>query len=39
MAECATDRRAVLPCDTRSRAGEAARLRFTIDDQILAFPK
>ena len=26
MAECATDRRAVLPCDTRSRAGEAARL-------------
>jgi len=26
MAECATDRRAVLPCDTRSQAGEAARL-------------
>jgi len=25
MAECATDRRAVLSCDTRSRAGEAAR--------------
>lgn len=26
MAECATDHRAVLTCDTRSRAGEAVRL-------------